>query len=561
MGGLLVRSYIQTHNGGIYKNNIDRFAMVGTPNHGSILAYPLWEGGDPITADNIAGDIGYKLTPKDYFYSQAVDKMYNTRHGEHIIKFFKKTGVLVSSIVPIVPIVPELTKSKTEVLKFITINCPSLRTLMPDESLNFYPCPIVDENYECKKFGTDYKNDLLPGLNKDLSGLAEINVRIFLSDSQVKKTPYKLKVIAPVPLDTYHDGKPVYWAYEAGDGTVTYDSGRLGAPNDFTIITKHNEKHESLIQAFRLELVDFLKENRAAPETPQTSESTIQAAGNVSVAAVLAIGVEDEKAFVLTCPYGNKNGINLATAQSYEESVDVEIIRSSNGMSLSLPDPVDGVYNIDLSGQYSDRIVVTLSYASSETMQELEVPVFFSDGNASFQFNLVSDSASPLTIPEFTLTHFPAAPYNLTATSVGGNTKISWESAAIACPGMFQIYSRLDHEAFFTLMQTVGGDVWELQTDQPFQTPRRLYSVSCMDDEGNESLLSETVSNNENVVTIRDINGDEIIDLKDIIVGLKLLSGMDVSTLPGYKADINGDGKIGMEEVIYILQKVSGLRE
>ena len=43
MGGLLVRAYIQSAE---YAGDIDRFAMVGTPNEGSTKAYDLWFGGN-----------------------------------------------------------------------------------------------------------------------------------------------------------------------------------------------------------------------------------------------------------------------------------------------------------------------------------------------------------------------------------------------------------------------------------------------------------------------------------------------------------------------------------
>ena len=62
-----------------------------------------------------------------------------------------------------------------------------------------------------------------------------------------------------------------------------------------------------------------------------------------------------------------------------------------------------------------------------------------------------------------------------------------------------------------------------------------------------------------------DINGDNLVDLTDLIVTLQVVTKGDVSSFvrPNYGgsgADINGDNTIGMEETIYILQKVSELR-
>jgi pimeloyl-ACP methyl ester carboxylesterase len=43
MGGLVSRSYIQ---GDVYRDDVDQFIMLGTPNHGSSDVYTLWEAGE-----------------------------------------------------------------------------------------------------------------------------------------------------------------------------------------------------------------------------------------------------------------------------------------------------------------------------------------------------------------------------------------------------------------------------------------------------------------------------------------------------------------------------------
>ncbi|KKQ83078.1 MAG: hypothetical protein UT07_C0010G0002 [Parcubacteria group bacterium GW2011_GWB1_38_8] len=42
MGGLVARSYIQSHN---YRDDVDQFMMIGTPSYGSSDVYTIWEGG------------------------------------------------------------------------------------------------------------------------------------------------------------------------------------------------------------------------------------------------------------------------------------------------------------------------------------------------------------------------------------------------------------------------------------------------------------------------------------------------------------------------------------
>jgi hypothetical protein len=56
-----------------------------------------------------------------------------------------------------------------------------------------------------------------------------------------------------------------------------------------------------------------------------------------------------------------------------------------------------------------------------------------------------------------------------------------------------------------------------------------------------------------------DVNGDGIIDLKDAIITLQILSNFPLTQIRK-DADINGDGAIGLPEAIYILQKVGEMR-
>lgn len=53
-----------------------------------------------------------------------------------------------------------------------------------------------------------------------------------------------------------------------------------------------------------------------------------------------------------------------------------------------------------------------------------------------------------------------------------------------------------------------------------------------------------------------DINGDGLIDMKDIILGLQVMvnSGSNSSNI---NADVNGDQKIGWEEILYGLRNIS----
>jgi hypothetical protein len=76
---------------------------------------------------------------------------------------------------------------------------------------------------------------------------------------------------------------------------------------------------------------------------------------------------------------------------------------------------------------------------------------------------------------------------------------------------------------------------------------------------------SETFEVTVFAVVKGDINGDGL-DLADLMIALKALSGEDVSQLirSDYVlsgADVNGDGRVGPEEAVYILQAIAELRQ
>ncbi|MCP4344051.1 MAG: hypothetical protein GY795_00815 [Desulfobacterales bacterium] len=57
-------------------------------------------------------------------------------------------------------------------------------------------------------------------------------------------------------------------------------------------------------------------------------------------------------------------------------------------------------------------------------------------------------------------------------------------------------------------------------------------------------------------IDIGDVNCDKVVDIKDAILILKLISGGNIEGNNMICADINGNGKIGLEEAVYVIWKV-----
>ena len=55
-----------------------------------------------------------------------------------------------------------------------------------------------------------------------------------------------------------------------------------------------------------------------------------------------------------------------------------------------------------------------------------------------------------------------------------------------------------------------------------------------------------------------DINSDGLVDMNDLVLILRILSGGDVSGIE-LNGDVNEDGILGPAEVFYILRELAGL--
>ena len=55
--------------------------------------------------------------------------------------------------------------------------------------------------------------------------------------------------------------------------------------------------------------------------------------------------------------------------------------------------------------------------------------------------------------------------------------------------------------------------------------------------------------------TVGDVNGDGVVNLKDVIAALQVVTGQSPATIIK-EADADGDGKIGLSEAVHILLKL-----
>jgi len=223
MGGLVVRSYIQS---GSYRGDIDKFAMVGTPNLGSSNPYYIWEGGDPKAVADIT----------DHGWKSIVDPYSNT------------IRLLWSKYFPFVPwsIMPH-----TVIREFVRKIAPSLRQLMNTEDF------LMDEEGDWDVDTDGNENTWLKGLNNGTNGYntpasvmsadgsdSKVEVRLFVgkkNDSTIEWIKTKNRDDPHFSNEKYEDGIPK-WPMGAhvikglGDGTVPLESAKRPADDGWAYL-------------------------------------------------------------------------------------------------------------------------------------------------------------------------------------------------------------------------------------------------------------------------------------------------------------------------------------
>ncbi|MBW2558618.1 MAG: fibronectin type III domain-containing protein [Deltaproteobacteria bacterium] len=146
---------------------------------------------------------------------------------------------------------------------------------------------------------------------------------------------------------------------------------------------------------------------------------------------------------------------------------------------------------------------------------------------------------------------------------------ISWTPISYtAGTGGYQVFYSETSDGPYTLFGTTADkSKSQLMVSGLIPETTYYFAVKTKTDPNNyndntvysEYSVKEVSATTDNAVP-GDIDNNKIIDLKDAILGLQLLSGMEPASTIYKETDLNGDKKIGMEEVIYILQHVSELR-
>lgn len=474
MGGLVTRSYIQSSR---YTRpegyDIDKFAIVGTPNHGSANAYYLWQGGDPVKLDRDGNLVDRHVS----FYTGTVNNLHYAMKNEFLYSregFFKPVGY-----------------NQKKIRDFIQGDVESAKQLMPTygflaDSTHSFSLE-KDPNTWLKDLNNVFEDR---GDAFDGKGTSRVTARIFAGD----QTDTISVITVGKPNDLYVDGVPEKdYNISSGDGTVLTTSIHLRNVADFT--PSRESKHSELINVYKDAIISFMKE----PSTTATAMQSLAKTAGASAMATsnhLTIFVQGRVNPYLTDPNGRKSGISPVTnvLENGIPSTNVSIDQSVGAINIDTP--LNGTYALTLFGPDQEDSALFLSYLDQDQSVESNAIVFNSTGSRTISFNVDSTKTEKITI-----NHSLLPPTGLQADAVETPllTRLSWQTNGEAGVTKYHVYSRLYDEPYLYKIGEAMGTTYD--TGHPWITDAlvrsRLYAVAAVKGDGSESFLSTMVRNDD----------------------------------------------------------------
>lgn len=202
MGGLVARSYIQSKN---YRYDVDKLIMIGTPNLGSVKAYCYWQGG-VLPYEEAYENFLYKALWRGYIW---------------ILKIYYR---------------------EDDTLKVLHKYCPSIKELLPSKDYGNYLFYEINNRKIYKSIDSlKIKNDFLNSLNSNIKKLYYKKIKLYNIVGYGVDTYDKICVKNAGNKDLWLDGKPVYFTFNSGDGTVTLKSSKFVKGTDYFINKDHTD--------------------------------------------------------------------------------------------------------------------------------------------------------------------------------------------------------------------------------------------------------------------------------------------------------------------------------
>ncbi len=339
MGGLLARSYIQ---GDRYRDDVDQFIMIGTPNYGAASAYHFWEGGE---------------VPEQWQKFKWILKPYLT--------YLKFKGF-------------NITKSST-----VQQNIPSIKQLLPTYDY------LIDKESELtlSNDAMQEQNSWLKNLNQteNLEKLTErtSSVKIIYGDGLPTRNTITVdeRTLLDITLGKWLDGRPdenIIDNRNNGDKTVLVSSATIEGIASSTI---ESGEHGALPdQSALLVLEELGIESEQVFSSPEISDMLM---------VIVASPVEPV----------------ITTADNKQVGKDVNEVENAQYFSagdggvklIFIPNPTEGGFSVSLTGTGTGSYNIASIYTTGDSTTETEAGGEVQSGeNIIYTSNLVTGNNSDL---------------------------------------------------------------------------------------------------------------------------------------------------------------------
>jgi len=535
MGGLLSRALIQSdilYGAGVkYYEKIDKLVMIATPHLGSCNPYHIWEGGDPKGVDDLVGS-----GPSNAYtrvFKELWEKTYSNIHKKKWDP--KKHCAIVNFLVNEVYGGYDKPSSLRQLMytgNFLTLKSDSSNsakwwgvTTPGNENIwlkNLNASPNVDRmTASMDEFGK-VRTLVLVGDGKE-------TLRAIHAWKASGLCPEGFKYLDGLPVAPVKDEDNAILVPDGGDGTVLYDSaiwpttkkaGKwavLGDVNSDTAHAKLPGKFNAQISTFLTGVVKTAIPGRAAD--PPTS--------------TLTFTIDNSQRFVVFDPDGNRVGIDLMSGEAVNEIAGAYMLFDGRQGVVSLPDPVVGSYSMAYYGGPRRDFELTVSYFADDELDSEEKSGFCPNtwGTVEVVFDPLADEPITLNSPIDSCDCLTSQPYE---TAGQLYTRLQWDDITDAAA--YRVYAVADTEPYFHKLADIDkaaspeydpGELWRDAEDEPL----RVYVVTFIDDNSNESFFSNKVYND-------DRDHDNLTDLEEVEQGTLVDN-----------PDTDGDGLLDGDEV------------
>ncbi len=370
MGGLVVRSYIQSPN---YRDDIDKFIMIGTPNHGLADPYFMWEGGETVPGDSP-------------FFGAYIQDLVGTLRA--------KCSPQSRNLVP-----------------FIHEHIPALQELLPVEPSEPYLINCGDDIFCQGGVGKPYdtltsigRNPLLGPLNNSVAQLSAVNLRLLggKNRSTVKAIKVRDRNSFEASARIWDDGSPIALfenlvSVPDGDGRVLLRSLQL--PNRAVDQETPEQgveanKHDCLPTKYADEAIEFLLGHSVPGSEPSGCPEPGPAALDfMFFSPVLS---PDPAQFLVIDPAGRRVGFDVAGQIDLADIPGSFYSGRDEIETIAIPNPLSGNYQVVITGNASGSYQIRGTYIDNQVVGSLESGGTVTAGStATFTVSL-DQSSSPV---------------------------------------------------------------------------------------------------------------------------------------------------------------------